>query len=44
MPRPRKHVRDASGKTVDGVSHHKHGSHYILNPQTGDREYFGKGV
>ncbi len=43
MARPRKYVRDGNGNTVDGVSHHSSGGYYIINPETGEREHFGKG-
>ena len=41
MPRPRKYVRDAKNKTVDGVSYHERGGFYIILPN-GQRQYFGK--
>ena len=43
MARPRKYVRDANGRTVDGVSYHQRGGFYIIRPDDQERDYFGKG-
>jgi len=41
MPRLRKYVRDAKGKTFDGVSYHNKGGFYIILPD-GQRPYCRK--